>query len=162
MRISFGIIAAGAIALTGCQGMKYAMDNYRDTKVQSYLFVPNDGKPRYSETAIDSMGHTRQVDRAMTYRIFDKPDENRLMITPSLGASAGMGFAKGLTFGAVSAGPSPAAMREAAGGFLASTGRTCTADQIDLVAEPQYEVRYTCSPLAANAVTATIPARPKP
>jgi len=145
------ILLAFAVFLSGCQGLKYAMDNYDGVEVRHFTLAgsqPQPGQP---------------AARSETFRIFDKPHESRLMITPSMGAIAGMGTVSGLTFGSVSGRGSPARMREASMAFLYSTGRTCAVDSVDLVVAPQYEARYRCAaarvnPASETATTAT--ARP--
>ncbi len=125
-------------ALSGCAGMNYVLDNYKGVEVQS--FKSNTGK---------------------TFRIFDKPGENRLMITPSIGDSAGSGFVKGATLGTVNPGASAVVYRDAAEEFLRSTGRSCRAQDTTLIIDPQYEVRYICDGMAARPSPAMVPqARP--
>jgi len=118
--------------LSGCQGMKYALDNYTGVDVQHFTLAP------------DASPGSPNNQRAETFRIFDKPQESRLMITPSVAASAGMAAVSGLTLGGASRAGSPARMREAVTAYLASTDRVCTIDALDLVVEPQYEARYRC------------------
>lgn len=123
------------LALVGCAGAKYAMDNY--AKVKPVPFTASTGKG---------------------FRVYDKPAENRLMITPTIGASMGGGAVKGATFGAVNPSASEVVFRDASEEFLASTGRTCRALDIALVIDPQYEVRYECE---ATAVAPTSPPLPE-
>jgi hypothetical protein len=139
MRTGIAATTISAIALSGCQGRQYAMDEYNKVPVQSFVVEPADGKPRFT-----SDGKGGQIDRARTYRIFDKPAEFKLMITPSLGEAAGSGFLRGLTFGAADMGEPVVAYRDAAEKYLASTGRSCSARDIVLIVRPQYEVRYEC------------------
>ena len=69
-------------------------------------------------------GSGNVVDRAKTFRIFDKPAENRLMITPSLGDAVGIGAVRGLT---LMDSDSPIVVyKDAAVDWLRTTGRTCT------------------------------------
>jgi len=83
-----------------------------------------------------------------TYRVFDRPDVNKLMITPSLSKAMGAGALQGLTFGGVDAmdsiGPKPMFER-AALAYLASTGRQCRIIDGYLVVRPQWEFKYDCS-----------------
>ncbi|MGK8640342.1 hypothetical protein [Brucella anthropi] len=117
-----GIYAVGvALALTGCAGVNYAMTHYSGVPVKSFT----------ASTGSD-------------YRIYDKPTENRLMITPSIAASMGGGAIKGATFGAYNPSNSEVVYRDAAEEYLKSTGRSCSVRDITLVLEPQYEARYEC------------------
>lgn len=116
-------VVAMCAALSGCAGAQYAMDNYGKVKPVAFRSPSSGGG----------------------YRIFDKPEENRLMITPTIGASLGGGALKGATFGAVNVLNSEAAYRQAAEEFTKSTGRTCRAESVSLVIDPQYEVRYSCT-----------------
>lgn len=116
-------------ALAGCAGAQYALDHYGKVKPVAF----------------------RSPSSGTGYRIYDKPTEGRLMITPTIGASFGGGAVKGATFGAVNVLNSEAAYRMAAEEFTKSTGRTCRADSISLVIEPQYEVRYSCEATAPQS-----------
>lgn len=115
MRIA--AIAAVTLALAGCSGMKYAMDNYSGVPVVNY----HD----------DVSGND--------FRVFDKPAENRMMITLSIGGALLQG-----TMGSAGTTPEPI-YENAAIGWLRSKGRYCTATKTFLVVEPQYEVDYDCS-----------------
>jgi len=120
----------GSLLLSGCgAGMQYAMDNYSGVKVVDYEVIDED-----------------------IYRVFDKPAENRLMITPSVARAAGAGALQGLTFGGADAmdtlGPKPK-FEKAALAFLASTGRTCRIVDGYLIVKPQWEFKYDCSVLPA-------------
>jgi hypothetical protein len=93
-------------------------------------------------------GVTVQQFKAKTgssFRIFDKPAENRLMITSSIGDALGSGAVQGATFGAIRPSSAAVVFRDAAEEYLASTGRTCTTRDTTLIIDPQYEVRYECS-----------------
>lgn len=117
-----GILAAViAVALSGCAGANYAMQNYSKVDVKS--FTSSSGS---------------------TFRIYDKPLENRMMITPSIAASFGGGAVKGATFGAYNPSNSEVVYRDAAEQYLKSTGRTCSARDVSLIFDPQYEIRYEC------------------
>jgi len=86
-----------------------------------------------------------------TYRIFDKPAEGRMMITPSLGTAAAGGFLKGATLGISGPVSNGAVYREVALEFLAKSGRTCQVNEGYLLMDPQWEFRYVCPPQVANA-----------
>lgn len=90
------------------------------------------------------------------YRVFDKPAANRMMITSSLGSAVGQGLAAGLTAG-VAAGPPKPRFEAAAAQFLEESGRRgCRLIDTYLLARPQWEVKYDCSPLAAAPAAAAL------
>lgn len=109
-----------AISLTGCAGMDYAMKNYTGVPITRFKY-DND-----------------------TYRIFDKPAENRLMITSSLGAAAGAGAVKGFTLGLSGPMTVESDFRRATKAYLDSTDRRCTILEGSLVVQPQWEFTYRC------------------
>lgn len=121
--LRFAAVMACGLMLGGCgAGVQYVVDNYRGVELKTFE-VPDED----------------------TYRVFDKPAENRLMITPSLGTAAAYGAVSGATFGAANVdGPKPIFER-AALGYLASTGRTCRMLDGYIVARPQWEFKYDCS-----------------
>jgi hypothetical protein len=119
------------IALAGCasEGLTYAVREYRGVPIQDYL----------------------APDQA-SYRVFDKPTANKMMITPSLGEAMSVGFTRGATFGAAGNPNWQHRMIEAAKAFLASTGRTCQIVGSSMIVEPQWEIAYECrAPIAATA-----------
>lgn len=134
---SFALLAI-AILLSGCAGMNYAMENYNGIKVVDHTVRPSAGQPQTEEIN----GQTYEISK--NYRIFDKPNENRLMITASLGDAAGQGLAEGFTFGLIDHSPPIIQYENAAIDYLKSTGRTCIATKSFLIAKPQYEVQYSC------------------
>lgn len=114
------LFALGVIS--GCSGASYAIQHYASVPVKS--FASSSGS---------------------SYRIYDKPSENRLMITPSIGASMSGGAVKGVTWGIVNPLTGTALYRSTAEEFLRSRGRDCTVKKIELIIEPQYEARYECT-----------------
>lgn len=104
-----------ALTLTACQGMGYAIQNYGST-------------PRLVWK--DSTGKE--------FGIYDKPAENRMMVTASIGRAA----ADGATFGATR--DPGQTYRDAAVEYLAQQDRRCTAISTTVIVEPQYEVTYSC------------------
>lgn len=81
-----------------------------------------------------------------TYRVFDKPGENRMMVTPSIGAAGAQGFGRGLALGLVDTTPPSVRFEAAADRFLEEKGRPeCKATRATLLVNPQYEVRYACA-----------------
>ena len=111
------------LILIGCAGMDYAMKNYSGVKVESWV-SPTTKK---------------------TFRIFDKPTENRMMITLGFGDASAQGIGQGLTLGVADTRTPGGVYQDAAIEWLALRGRACTATSTFLVIEPQYEVRYTCT-----------------
>jgi hypothetical protein len=78
------------------------------------------------------------------WRIFDKPKEGRLMITPSIGRSAGMGALSGLTFGAADTDIPKAEYQAAVEAWLVESGRKCAVTDGYKLIRPQREFRYRC------------------
>lgn len=115
-----GLSACAALSSCNTTGVSHAME-YKGSKTIRYT------------------GPDKQL-----YRIFDKPDENRLMITPSLAASFGGGVVYGGTLGTVNPLGAGDPYRAAALAWLASTGRTCSATETSLILNPQWEVKYAC------------------
>jgi hypothetical protein len=123
-------VAGVSICVAGCgAGVQYAIDEYSGIKPVEFEVLDED-----------------------MYRVFDKPAQNKLMITPSLARAMGAGALQGLTFGGADAmdtlGPKPK-FEKAATGYLASTGRTCRIVDGYLVVRPQWEFKYDCSLPAA-------------
>lgn len=120
MKQILAVVILGA-ALGGCAGANYAMQNYNGVPVQRV------------ETAGDN------------WRIFDKPDEGRMMVTSSIGAAMAQGLGQGLLFNAVDNTPPEPQFRQAARAYLDSTGReACQITDAYLIVRPQFEVTYDC------------------
>ncbi len=117
--IQLGAVLALGIAVSGCAGMDAAMQ-YSDVPVREF---------KNSDDA---------------WRIFDKPAEGRLMITPSLGAAMGQGALKGLTFGAADTEIPKPIYQRAVLGWLSYTARTCTVTDGYKLINPQWEFTYHC------------------
>lgn len=126
LSVKRGIVVSMLLATAGCAGANYAMQNY---------------------SGIDPITW-RSATVGSTFRIFDKPKENRLMITLGIGEAAMQGVGSGLTLGAADTRTPSILYQDAALEWLKTTGRTCTATNTFLVLEPQYEVRYNCAPAA--------------
>ncbi|WP_321344824.1 hypothetical protein [Breoghania sp.] len=133
------LILVSCLILASCSGIHYALENYSGVEVQEHIVVPKEG-PRYIEQP-----NGVRVDRAAHFRIFDKPTESRLMITPSIGDAAAIGLVKGATFGIAGSDAPEVIYRNGAQDFLDKSGRSCDVRDISLIATPQYEVRYTCA-----------------
>lgn len=94
------------------------------------------------------------------YRIFDKPDQSKMMVTSSLGSAVGQGLLKGATFGAATTAPPKPLYEAAAAQFLTQSGRKgCRILDAYLLAQPQWEVKYDCSPLPESSRTPAPPGR---
>jgi hypothetical protein len=77
------------------------------------------------------------------WRIFDQPEKNRLMITPSIGDSAASGAADGFTFGlAVNPYTLQATFEPAVEAYLSERG--CKVTSAKLIIRPQFEFEYAC------------------
>lgn len=122
-------IAVASLFLSGCASVNYIKDNY-------------DGVPITSvQTKHD------------TFRVHDKPAENRMMITSSIGAALAGGMLSGLTLGSATGTPPTPVFEEAANKYLAETGRAhCSVKSVALLLDPQFEAKYECkTPPQANA-----------
>jgi len=110
-----------SVILFGCAGFNYAMKNYSGVSVTHYEFD------------------------AMNWRVMDKPDEQRVMITKSISHAFGAGATKALTFASSNDVIGPEAeFYEATLSYLRSTGRDCKIDRSNLVLDGQWEFFYTC------------------
>ena len=116
-------IALGALALlAGCSGLSYAMQNYASVKPERFAYAGEN------------------------WRIFHKPTESRLMITPSLTSAFAGGAKTGATFGLAGRQSDPEnRFRTAAMMFVKqSVGDECEITSGQLVIDPQYEYNYEC------------------
>lgn len=109
------IAIVSLLSLTACSGMSYALDNYSGVDVQKTSYMGQE------------------------FRVFDKPEEQRLMITPSVGRA----ITQGATFGA--AATAEMTYQMAAQSFLDLSGRDCTVGDMKLVVQPQFETFYSCN-----------------
>lgn len=80
------------------------------------------------------------------WRVFHKPLENRLMITPSMKSAMSGGFKTGLTFGLAGRQTDPEnRFRTAAMMFVKNkVSDSCEITDGRLVVDPQYEYNYSC------------------
>jgi hypothetical protein len=80
------------------------------------------------------------------WRIFDKPAEGRLMITPSIGRSVGEGVLSGLTLGAADTEiPKPDYQAAVAAWLRTRHGGICTITDGYKLIKPQWEFKYHCA-----------------
>jgi len=117
-------LLAGGLLATGCSGASYAISNYGSVRIQHFT-SPSQRTP---------------------YRIYDKPTENRLMITPSIANSFNHAASRGEPL--TNSAPTEALFENAAIEYLSSTGRTCVAKRTFLIIKPQFEVQYECGGLS--------------
>lgn len=105
------------------------------------------GKPGGFSEALKynhTVHHVRMDDD--TYRVFEHPDGNKLMTTPSLGKSAGAGFVQGATLGLAQTLPHEQRHEAAARKHLDNTGReTCRITSGYEIIKGQYEFTLDCS-----------------
>lgn len=106
---------ATTLLLAGCSGMSYALQEYRDVQRVDW------------QNAV-----------GVDYRIYDRPMDNRMMITPSIGQAALGGMSFGL------ANQPSFVFRSAADEWLREQGRNCVVDRIELIVQPQWEAFYNC------------------
>ena len=127
-------IAATALLLCGCAGVNHAQQ-YQGVEVERFAW---DGS---------------------TWRIFDKPSEGRLMITPTILRSARAGFFSGLTFGALDTDIPKPRYQGAVVSWIETSGRSgCTVTDGYEVVRPQWEFTYRCP--AALVETMSVAALP--
>ncbi len=116
-------IAALCAVLGGCAGVSYAIDEYSGVEVKN-IQMPDDN-----------------------YRVFDKPAQNKMMVTSSILAAAAQGAGQGLLFNAVDNTPPRPLFERAATEYLRKTGRdSCRITDAYMILKPQYEVKYDCTP----------------
>lgn len=127
MKASLGLMAVTTVLLAGCANYEYLQDEYGQTPMQLFEF------------------------RGTTYRLWDKAAQNKIMVGSNLGAAAGDGFIKGLTFGVVNPAPGEPTLHAVAEAYVTSTNRSCEVAPGSLVAEPQWEFRYKCAAPLATA-----------
>ncbi len=99
---------------TGCAGIDYVNDEYRDAHLVSTSYG------------------------GRTFNVFEHVDRNRALVTPTFGAS----FASGATFGGTAS--PQVHYERAVLAYLESTGRRCVITKSQLVLKPNYEVFYDC------------------
>lgn len=126
-----------ALSLGGCAGMGYAMEHY---------------------TGIDPVPVAVEGDDI--YRVFDKTDAGRMMVTSSLGNAFAQGAGRGMFLGAVDTTPPKPLFERAALQYLQGTERGhCRITDGYLIVTPQYEFKYDCSPVQATLPGPVSPVR---
>lgn len=113
LRILVGSVAVAAISVTGCAGVNDAM--------------------KYNP----AVHRVQMADDS--YRVFEHPDGNKLMVAPSAGASIKMGASFGM------ASLPKQAMEAAARKHLNGTARGhCPITSSRVILKPQYEFTFKC------------------
>lgn len=116
------VLALIAIAtLTACGGMGTVMERYGSVKAVAFQHGGS------------------------TWRVFDKPEEGRLMLTPSIGDSAAAGAIEGVTLGMADnpLGPNKR-YSDAATAWILRHGGTCRLTAGRVILHPQFEFDYSC------------------
>lgn len=82
-----------------------------------------------------------------TYRIFDRKDLSKVMITPSLGSAALHGAARGATFGGVNIDDDQTLFAQVASAYLIKdrAAQLCKILEGKLLTTPQWEFVYLCT-----------------
>lgn len=113
-----------AITQTACGNLGYILKTYDETTIKSDF---------------DYQGEE--------YRIFDRKDLNKVMITPSLGSAASSGFVQGATFGIVKPENDERRYHNVAEKYLAKDrpSQLCNVNEGRLLVNPQWEFVYLCS-----------------
>jgi hypothetical protein len=116
------IIILAALALSGCGNMGYVMKTYNSV----------------DNTEFDYGGHT--------YRIFDRKDLSKVMITPSIGQAIRGGAIKGATFGGLNIQDDKGRFTSVATTYLQKErpAETCEIKSGELILDPQWEFVYLC------------------
>lgn len=124
------LVIATFFVLGGCAGMSYAINTYSNVELK-YIKMDDD-----------------------EYRIFDRPDLGKLMVTSSIGSAMGQGVGKGLLLMSVDTTPPKPMFQSAARKFLNETGREqCKIVDGYLIIAPQYEFTYECPSKARRATS---------
>jgi hypothetical protein len=119
------LAAALPLAFASCGNLKYIVKEYHGVKVVTHA-APQ-----------------------ATVRIFDKPAQQKMMVTPTIGKAMGMGAASGATFGLWTLGSDPFPLQGAAQNYLDVTGRrNLRITQGRLLVKPQWEFEYHPTTLA--------------
>lgn len=79
-----------------------------------------------------------------SFRIFDKPSSNKMIITPSLSTAVSDVVIRNATFGKYNNSVEQQSLESAAGAYLAAQGRKCAITSASLMYDPQWEITYNC------------------
>jgi hypothetical protein len=117
------LILVAALALAGCSaGVNYILENYRG-QTPTIVWVGSE-----------------------SWRVFDHPRENKLMVTTSFGRAATDGYVRGATLGIVNPQAPKPLFQAPAERYLGKTNRAhcVVTDGYELVTT-QYEFRFSCT-----------------
>lgn len=114
-------VAFACLAVSGCAGASYVMNEYDGIKPVD-VKMPDD-----------------------TYQIFDKPNAQKAMITPSMATAVEIGAMRGLTWGIGDFDVPKPRFEAAVVQFLANGGRKCEIKDGYKVLDIQWEFRYSCA-----------------
>ncbi len=115
-----GIAGVVLLAAAGCSSINYATNDFKGIHPVTW----------------------QSATSGLTFRIFDKPLENRLLIARDSQEINPQQSTASPT--AIATETSPAWYENAAIEWLQTTGRTCTTKSTFLIVAAQYEVRYLC------------------
>lgn len=120
--LSLSIVTA--LIMTGC-GMGYMVSTYGAFSDAKWSDIDYDGE---------------------TYRIFDRKDLSKVMVTASLGSAALNGAARGATFGGVNIDDDQPRYTKATLAYLAKdrSSQSCKVLDGKLLVTPQWEFVYLC------------------
>lgn len=109
-----------------------------------FFFIPSCSSGMKQAMHYSDVHHTKVTMPDDTYRVFDHPEEGKLMVTGSMATAMKVGLLGGFTFGAAGTLASRSAHERAGSGYLAATGRDCKIlDSYELV-RGQWEMTYEC------------------
>ena len=116
-------IILAALILSGCGNMGYVIKTYGSV----------------DKTELDYEEHT--------YRIFDRKDIGKVMITPSIGQAMRGGAIKGATFGGLNIQDDKGRFTSVATTYLQKDRPTeiCDVKSGEMILDPQWEFVYLCS-----------------
>ncbi len=123
MKISILAVAISTSTLFGCANMGYVINTY------------------------GGMDHSEIEHEGYTYRIFDRKDLSKVMITPSLGQSIRGGAIKGATFGGVNIQDDKGRFTGVAIDYLnkENPAKLCEVKSGEMILDPQWEFIYLCN-----------------
>lgn len=82
-----------------------------------------------------------------TYRVFDKPDANKMLVSSSIASATAQSFRSNIMLKDDT--PPKTSFEAAAIAYLSNSGRNgCRVTDSYLLIAPQYEVKYDCTPPA--------------
>lgn len=112
-----------SLIVTGCGNMGYVIKTYSDVEKTEFDFEDN------------------------TYRVFDRKDISKVMITPSIGQSLRGGAIKGATFGGLNIQDDKGRFTSVATAYLKKErpSELCEVKSGEMILDPQWEFVYLCN-----------------